>query len=132
MIVVAFVLVATFIETAHTGDASRCAEAADHVTQRECLEQVFKQADADLYQAEKMLRLALTTWKEEKSFKLRTLARFDKAVKSFRLYRHDACEFDASAAAGGNGAGDLRLDCAIRLTNERLEILKDQNNWFSE
>jgi len=93
---------------------------------RQCLEQVFKQADADLYDAEKKLRQALTKWQEDKPFKERALARFDKAVKSFRLYRYDACEFDASAAAGGNGAGDMRLECAIRLTNERLEIFKEK------
>jgi hypothetical protein len=49
---------------------------------------------------------------DEVEVKNRILKNFDAATEQFKRYRTAQCEFEASSAAGGNGADDL--DCSVR------------------
>jgi hypothetical protein len=61
---------------------------------------------------------------DEVEVKNRILKNFDAATEQFKRYRTAQCEFEASSAAGGNGADDIRLQCEVRLNRERVARLK--------
>ena len=46
--------------------------------------------------------------------------------RAFDQYRERNCAWIAAAAAGGSGAGDMALDCMIRLTRQRTAELEAQ------
>lgn len=61
---------------------------------------------------------------EEATVKDNMLKHFHAATEQFHRYRLTQCEFEAIAAAGGNGAGDLRLQCEVRLNREYIARIK--------
>lgn len=50
----------------------------------------------------------------------------DASQRAFEQYRERTCAWIAAAAAGGSGAGDMALDCMIRLTQQRTAELDAQ------
>ena len=61
---------------------------------------------------------------DEAEVKNNILRHFRSATEQFHRYRTTQCEFEASSAAGGNGSGDLRLLCEVRLNREYIARLK--------
>lgn len=102
-----------------------------HATERAQHEKKVKKLLHQVAQAESRVRVAIHIWEEEEQFKVYALKLFENSVKTFRSYLNAAGEFEASAAAGGNGAYDMQLDCQERLANERLRLLREQEKYFT-
>ncbi|MES2014053.1 MAG: lysozyme inhibitor LprI family protein [Pseudomonadota bacterium] len=104
--------------------ANDCANAPSHSEQRACLEQLAATTAAEVALVQCNATNRITHLDEETTVKDNILKHFRAATKQFRRYRRTQCEFEATAAAGGNGAGDLRLQCEVRLNREYIARLK--------
>jgi hypothetical protein len=119
-------------QIASTDTPDPCANPMDHVTERECAEKRVSEAMELVVRAEQRVRVAIQRWGEDKYWKDASLAAFERSVKAFRAYQTDICDVDSSAAAGGNGAGDMHLDCEKTLADERVKYLAEQEKLFTD
>jgi hypothetical protein len=53
-----------------------------------------------------------------------------QSVARFGQFRDTECKYEAAAAAGGNGAGDMQLQCQIDLNRQYAESLRKQFAWY--
>ena len=74
-------------------------------------------------------RQRISSSNEDQLAKKRALAALDSAAVRFRQFKAAQCEFEASTAAGGNGAGDLRALCDIALDKVYIDRLRDLHNF---
>ncbi len=107
-------------------EIDKCASAVDHVTMRKCLEDAATFANNDLKKVETKLIASLESWDQDQNWKDEAITRLKDASTAFRSYQKNQCDFEASTAAGGNAAGDLRAECIYRLATERTKILLEQ------
>lgn len=98
-----------------TRATDECRSESDHVGQRECLERLASQSADEVAAAEAAAAIRIERWDEESVYIARSLELLNALATNFRAYRAARCELAASSAAGGNGAGDIRLDCEIQL-----------------
>ena len=110
--------------------SASCERPLDHVEQRRCSKREAIRLSRDVRVAQQLIRTRIASWDEDPANKSRTLALFNKAATQFRSYQTRQCEFEASAAAGGNGASDIRLSCQITLYGAYLKSLQKQAAWF--
>jgi uncharacterized protein YecT (DUF1311 family) len=113
-------------------DAQDCSRFVDEVTARRCAERAAQVAQEELRQAEDSVRIRIKQWDEDQNWKQRAIQQFERSVAAFRDFQTAACDFDASAAAGGNAAGQMRNVCLTRLAKERIRTLTEQRSWFSK
>lgn len=110
------------------GDARAAGEcvgqAMGHADQRECWSQLASSTAGQVAAAQKNVTARIERLDEEQPIKDRVLQKFAEAEREFEEYRMAQCEFEASTAAGGNGAGDLRLQCEVRLNRAYAARLK--------
>ena len=106
-------------------DMATCQSAPDHALQRQCMSRVVEETMKEVAIAEQRVRQAIAKWDEDREWKGRSLGLFEKAIRSFREFQSSSCDAEASAAAGGNAAGDLRLGCEYRLAVLRLRELAE-------
>lgn len=104
----------------------------DHVTYRACQQTKVDSAMRLVAKAEDQVRSAIRNWEEDENWVDQSLELFEKSVIAFRAYQAAVCEVDASSAAGGNGAGDMRLSCEENLAKERIQLLAAQRKYFGE
>lgn len=103
-----------------------CVTAKDHVGFRECLEKKASQSRVELEQARKLLAKRIGSWDEELVYRQRARAHLQQSFGLFQRFRESHCEFEASLAAGGNGAGDMRLHCEADLNNQYAKSLRSR------
>ena len=103
-----------------------CEAPADHVEQRQCLGAAADRLTREIHQAQHLVRAGIAAWDVEPGDKARSL----KSTRQFQIYKARQCEFEASSAAGGNGAGDMQLACGIRLMSAYLKDLEAQAALF--
>jgi uncharacterized protein YecT (DUF1311 family) len=102
----------------------RCYEGAStRLEVAPCLEKMLAGAETELdktqHQARKELEsLAKVTGRHD------ALRDFDEAQRAFIRYRDAQCRFVEAQAEPGTGAGDMRLDCMIRLTRSHLREVR--------
>ena len=72
----------------------------------------------------------INAWDEEPEFRKETIRLFEFAKKSFEAYKIAQCQYESSAAAGGNGSGSMGAICMIKLNNEYLKSLEKQLSWY--
>ncbi len=101
-----------------------CAAADSHAEQRRCLASLFKKTDTTLARVEKESLAKVAMRDEDPPYKLASKKALEKSISAFRSYRARQCDVFWSLAAGGNGATDMRLQCAIELTEHRIEQLQ--------
>lgn len=104
-------------------NADRCSDESSHAEQRDCLESMFRETEERLIQAEKRTVAKITVWDENLDYRTKSRKALSASNLAFRKYRASQCEFAWSLAAGGNGATDMRLSCAIELTEGRIRQL---------
>lgn len=102
-----------------------CSQPSSHVEQRSCLESLLRETDARLVHAEQTTVAKLAAWDEEKEYRSKSQKALLASNSVFRVYRASQCDFVWSLAAGGNGASDMRLSCAIELTENRIRQLDE-------
>lgn len=110
--------------------AQDCSAVVEHAAMRACLERLAAKTDAQLQALEKRVAARIALWDQDPVYIHGQQARFKADERAYRAYRAAACEFDADAAAGGNGAGDMRLQCRIDLDRARMVRLKERLGWF--
>jgi hypothetical protein len=94
---------------------------------RACWEALATKTAAEVSAAENDARQRISDWDEDVEYKTRSLGLLQAMTEQFQKYRVARCELEASAAAAGNGAGDMRLACEVRLNRDyALEI---KNLW---
>ena len=101
-----------------------CAGTPSHSEQRACLGKLAATTAAEVALVQSDVSKRIAHLDEEAKVKDNMLRLFRAATEQFRRYRTTQCEFEASSAAGGNDAGDLRWQCAVRLNREYLARLK--------
>ncbi len=108
----------------------RCNSERVHAAQRACLSREALRYNDAVLAAQAVVRKRITAWDEDAGYKARSLKLFSATTRQYQRYRSSQCEFDASAAAGGNGAGDMRLTCQIELDGAYLTDLQNQTSQF--
>lgn len=121
----AFIASALLLPTLAVAQRSAQAEAIclgqlGHASARSCLIARATQSDARLEEAERVLRQVIGAWGEDEDYKRAALAAQKRAHAEFLRSRAAQCEFQATLAAGGNGANDRRLLCRIELNDRRV------------
>jgi hypothetical protein len=111
--------------------APTCGNAPDHASERACWTKAAKDSAARVRAAQDAQRQRISRWDQDPPYRSRSLALFDEAAKGFARFRQEQCNFEASAAAGGNGAGDMRLSCQVALDQAYLRSLQEQAAWFA-
>jgi uncharacterized protein YecT (DUF1311 family) len=120
-VAVFFLLVAA---GAANASSDRCSEASSHVEQRSCLESLFKETEKRLAQAEDGTVAKIAAWDEEPEYRSKSRNALLASNVAFQKYRTSQCGYSWSLAAGGNGATDMKLACAIELTENRIKLLE--------
>lgn len=119
-----FAGVAAVAQACAAAPAEACGRKRSHAEERSCYAELARSSGAELDRAERALVRQVERWDEEAGYRQRTksllLASFDR----FRAFRAAQCEAEASLAAGGNGAGDMRLSCMARLNRSRITELR--------
>jgi uncharacterized protein YecT (DUF1311 family) len=114
-------------------ETDKCgASTVDHVGMRKCLQQAAKAANNELIKAENKLISLLHSWDQDQNWRDMAIERFKLAATAFRRYQKQQCDFEGSRAAGGNGAGDMRLACIYRLAKERTKLLLKQQKSLND
>lgn len=108
---------------AASANADPCAGASSHAEERSCLESMFGEAEKRLVKAEVRTAAKIAAWDEEPEYRNKSRKALLAANLAFRKYRASQCEYAWTLAAGGNGATDMRLTCAIELTESRITQL---------
>lgn len=125
-------LVVLFLLAGLASAAPDCGgRSSSHASERACWIKAAEKSDLLVRSAQESLRKRIKSWDQNAEYMERTLVLFDESTKRFSRYRQSQCEFEASAAAGGNGAGDMRLSCQIALDETYLRSLHEQSTWFS-
>lgn len=101
-----------------------------HAEIRACLDRLTASVEAELQRMEARLASRIALWDAEPPDVRRALQLLDVDRKAYRAYRAARCELQASAAAGGNGAGDLRAMCMIEQDRVRIALLRAQLDRF--
>lgn len=101
-----------------------CSARSDHAGRRACWEELARSSADQLARAERQLLSRLEGWRQEPESRRRTRALLLASFERFASYRAAQCEAEASLAAGGNGAGDMRLSCVARLNRGRVAELR--------
>jgi len=115
------------VQAAHA-QADQCSKASTHVEERKCLEALASEADNRLAQAEKNAIGMIAEWDEEPAYRSQAKKALEASNLAFRKYRTSQCGFAWSLAAGGNGATDMRLSCAIELTENRVRLIESSSH----
>ena len=98
-----------------------------HAEYRECLESEANETNQEVLATEQAIAARIRAADEEESYKNQSIELLRISGEAFRKYRTAQCEYEASTAAGGNGAGDLRLRCQIELDKAYIERLKERH-----
>ena len=121
----AFLAIATTGSSQRNAKAEACFSLGSHVEARACLEARFKATDVVLREQEVACDKAISTWDEAAEVRKRTKSAFADTGRAFRQYRSAQCDLQAVLAAGGTGAQDRRLMCAIELNEQRINYLQE-------
>ena len=101
-----------------------CERAPDHAHERVCWEQLARTTTADVARTEQQLLRRLERWDQDPPYRQRARTLLLASFRQFASYRAAECDAEASVAAGGNAAGDLRLSCVVRLNRARVADLR--------
>lgn len=107
-------------------------KSSSHADERACWIKAARESEIRVHTAQEAQRKRIKSRAEDTEYIDRTLALFNESAKQFVRYRQSQCEFEASVAAGGNGAGDMRLSCQIALDEAYLHSLHEKSTWFRD
>ena len=110
--------------------SASCEEAIDQVGYRTCIAEKAESSQKEVKAKQEELLHKIKAWDEEPEFKNKTIEYFEKAVKSFEIYKQHQCDYEWSAAAGGNGGSSMAFRCIIKLNEDYLKSLESQLSWY--
>jgi hypothetical protein len=126
VVAVAFFLVASGSAVA----TNVCTGSVDHASERACLERQAAQSKARVTAAQAEMIKRIQAWDEDQGYKAETLRLFRISIDQYFQYRTARCDFERSAAAGGNGAEDMTLECQIDLDDSYMHSISEKEKWF--
>lgn len=88
-----------------------------------CLEKMLASAETELDKTQARARKELANL-DKVTGRSGALRDFEESQRAFIRYRDAQCRFVEAQAEPGTGAGDMRLDCMIRLTRARLREVR--------
>lgn len=103
-----------------------------HAERRGCWQILADSTAAELAVTQTDMKKRIVQADVETIVKDRILQRFLESVQQFSRYRTTQCEFEASVTAGGNSAGDLRLQCEVRLNRTYVSGLKELQVFYEQ
>lgn len=121
----AFICLASITLHAENLELTECEKLYGHAESRSCLEKLESKIDDQLQETEKHAVGSLLAWDEEENYKNLSIKAFLDSIATFRKYQLKQCDFFWSLAAGGNGAGDMRLSCQIELADQRIRQIAE-------
>jgi uncharacterized protein YecT (DUF1311 family) len=83
-----------------------------------------RRSSLELINVERAANARIEKWDEEANWRLASAEALKQSSRQFLKYRKSQCDLVASLAAGGNGAGDMRLNCIVRLNAQRVDELR--------
>jgi hypothetical protein len=107
-----------------------CDDAIDQIGYRTCLAQKAESSQKEVEVKRIALLTKIKSWDQEPEFRGETIKLFEKAANSFESYKQHQCDYEWSAAAGGNGASSMAFHCVIKLNTEYLNSLETQLGWY--
>lgn len=107
-----------------------CTVEPDHASERACLERQAVQSNARVTAAQAEMIKRIQAWDEDQSYKAETLRLFRTSIGQYFEYRTARCDFETSIAAGGNGAGDMALECQLELDDNYIRSISAHAAWF--
>jgi uncharacterized protein YecT (DUF1311 family) len=106
-----------------------CSTTENHADQRKFLERAASATRSKLEKVQALLIERIQAWDEAPNYRQREVKLLKQSFTRFVEFRDTECEYEAAAAAGGNGAGDMRLQCQIDLNRQHAESLRKQLVW---
>lgn len=119
-----------FLFAGHAHAGSACSTTEGHADQRRCLERAAHATQVELEKAHGLLVERIRAWDAEPDDRQRAVTLLKQSFTRFAAFRDTECEYEAAAAAGGNGAGDRRLQCRIDLNRQYAASLGKQVVWY--
>jgi uncharacterized protein YecT (DUF1311 family) len=119
-----------FLLAGHAHAGSDCSTTEGHADQRRCLERAAHATRVKLEKAQGLLVERIRAWDAEPDDRQRAVTLLKQSFTHFAAFRDADCEYHAAAAAGGNGAGDRRLQCRIDLDSQYAASLGKQLAWY--
>ena len=125
---VLLVSVSTAQAQRESGAEKVCFRREGHANQSECLIDKAAQSAIDVQKAERTFLDALAKSGNPPAEIQRASLALSASSKAYESFRQIHCDFIATLALGGNGAGDRRLLCQIELDRRRLKDLRAEVN----
>lgn len=119
-----FVGIAAVSQACAAVPAEECGRKPSHAEERACYVELARSTAAELDRVERELARQVEQWDQDAEYQQRTRSLLLASFERFKSFRDAQCEAEASLAAGGNGAGDLRLSCVARLNRGRIAELR--------
>lgn len=101
-----------------------CGHKSSHAEERACYTELARSSGAELDRVEREIVGQVERWDQEAGDQQRTKSLLLASYERFKAFRTAQCEVEASLAAGGNGADDMRLSCVARLNRSRITELR--------
>jgi hypothetical protein len=99
-------------------------EKMSHAEYRECLQSSADKTEREVAASQTALQGRIEHWDQEANYKQGALKSLKDSGLRFSEFKAAQCSFEASAAAEGNGAGDIRLACEDRLNQSYVGELQ--------
>ena len=122
--------IACFMSSGCVHASSDCSTTSSHADQRKCLERVASATQAKLEKAQALLVERIEAWDEGPDYRQRAVKLLKQSFARFTEFRDTECKYEAAAAAGGNGAGDMGLQCQIDMNRQYADSLCKQLAWY--
>jgi uncharacterized protein YecT (DUF1311 family) len=103
----------------------RCQKQAgdDHSALTECLTTAFQESENEFSKAVTITKKQMNDLQQASSSGMGATEAFIQSTKAFENYREKACQFVYKSYASGSGAGQGKLMCQIKLTEEFTQII---------
>jgi len=124
VLLLSFACIAAVVQACAAVPAEECGRKPSHVEERACYLELARSSGAELDRVQRELAGQVERWDQEADDRQRTKSLLLASFERFKAFRAAQCEAEASLAAGGNGAGDMRLSCVARLNRSRITGLR--------
>lgn len=121
LFLVSFFIISLSGKSSYSKTLTECQDMPDNASIGMCLDDVFKESDAQLNLKYQKLVSRLKTSSLEENKEL--LSRLVKAQRAWITFKDTTCELEGMQMYGGSGQGLQVLSCHLEMTEKRIEDL---------
>ncbi len=121
LFLVSFFIISLSGKSSYSKTLTECQDMPDNASIGMCLDDVFKESDAQLNLKYQKLVSRLKTSSLEENKEL--LSRLVKAQRAWITFKDTTCELEGMQMYGGTGQGLQVLSCHLEMTEKRIEDL---------